>query len=298
MEAYKPTIMERLQRFPIVRNRDFLVKRSQKRQQARALPLDHSKSIMKDLDVERVLAQLKTDGLALNLTLPDSMSDVLMKHAMEAPCCAFANPEHGFLYQDRSKVSAALGRPLLKSDYLNIRKEIPGLREFCEDPKLVDLASRYLGFPAVCIRTRLWWSFAPQNEAVATKDLSQAAMLFHFDSADFRFMKFFFYLNDVGPENGPHVFVKGTHKKKKFMHYLSSNQYTDEEMSQLYGADKVVTITGKAGSGFAEDTFGFHKAEMPQQRDRLVFMIMFSHSDSNWEDAKGDISMLPLETNA
>jgi hypothetical protein len=141
----------------------------------------------------------------------------------------------------------------------------------------------------------LWWSYASQGNDAKLGDLTSAAMVFHFDSADFRFMKFFYYLTDVGPDNGPHVFIKGTHQKKKIRHYLSENRHSDDEMRKFYGDENVVTITGKAGSGFAEDTFAFHKAEVPTQGERLVLMIMFSHPESNWEDAKGDVSMLPLE---
>lgn len=298
MDAYKPTIMERLQRFPVVRNRDFLVGRSEKRQQAKAATADYTQSMLSDLDAEDVLDGLRKDGLACDLTLPEPIVDQLVSHAMNTPSCAYANPTHGFMFKDRAKVSAALGRGLLKSDYLNIREEIPVLKQLAEDPKLADVASRYLGFPAVCIRTRLWWSYASQADDANMGDLTSAAMVFHFDSADFRFMKFFYYLTDVGPDNGPHVFIKGTHRKKKLRHYLSENRHSDQEMSKLYGQENLVTITGKAGSGFAEDTFGFHKAELPRKGERLVLMLMFSHADSKWEDALGDVAMLPLESTA
>ena len=50
-------------------------------------------------------------------------------------------------------------------------------------------------------------------------------------------------------------------------------------MIRCYGADKVATIYGKAGSGFAEDTSCIHKGLAPTGRDRLILQIQFALHD-------------------
>lgn len=47
----------------------------------------------------------------------------------------------------------------------------------------------------------------------------------------------------------------------------------------LYGADKIVTFVGKAGTGFAEDTYCIHQGTPPTQRDRLILQLQFAIND-------------------
>ena len=43
---------------------------------------------------------------------------------------------------------------------------------------------------------------------------------FHYDVDDFKFLKLFFYLNDVDENCGPHVYVKNN-GKKNFKEYIN-----------------------------------------------------------------------------
>lgn len=51
------------------------------------------------------------------------------------------------------------------------------------------------------------------------------------------------------------------------------------DIVKYYGADNVVPICGKAGFGFAEDTFCFHKAMIPTRKDRLMLQIQFARKN-------------------
>jgi hypothetical protein len=53
---------------------------------------------------------------------------------------------------------------------------------------------------------------------------------------------------------------------------------TDAEILQTYGSNAVETLTGNAGSGFAEDPFGFHTGRSVQQGRRLMLEISFGIS--------------------
>src|SRR5690606_13181649 len=86
----------------------------------------------------------------------------------------------------------------------------PYLLDIANDPRLVDAASAYLGCKPVISTFRAWWSFGGFTEP---KD----AEFFHRDVDDWKFVKLFVYLTDVGPDNGPHVFVKGSHCSNRLL---------------------------------------------------------------------------------
>jgi hypothetical protein len=51
---------------------------------------------------------------------------------------------------------------------------------------------------------------------------------------------------------------------------------SDEEVEQRYGAKAVKTVIGTRGTGFAVDTAGVHKGEVPKARPRLMLQIQYS----------------------
>jgi hypothetical protein len=86
-----------------------------------------------------------------------------------------------------------------------------------------------------------------------------------------------FYLTDVNLADGAHVCVKGSHRKKKLSHQFSLlRERDDQEIKEYYGQEKVITICDRAGVGFVEDPFCFHKGIVPQVRDRLILEFKFT----------------------
>jgi hypothetical protein len=92
-----------------------------------------------------------------------------------------------------------------------------------------------------------------------------------------KFLKFLFYLTDVGPENGPHTYVSGSHKRKPAA-LLKDGRISDEEILRQYAKEQVVEITGPRGMIIAEDTRGLHKGKAPLSGDRLMLQIEFANS--------------------
>jgi hypothetical protein len=45
------------------------------------------------------------------------------------------------------------------------------------------------------------------------------------------------------------------------------------------GPDNIVTITGPAGTGFAEDTLCIHKGQSPTARERLILQFQYAFND-------------------
>lgn len=81
------------------------------------------------------------------------------------------------------------------------------------------------------------------------------------------------YLSDVGLSDGPHVYVLGTHREAA---PVRSQIDGDETIYRKYGENAVKVVTGPAGLGFAVDTAGIHKGEVPLANPRLMLQIQYS----------------------
>jgi len=166
-------------------------------------------------------------------------------------------------------------KPLGKSFQFAIRNphvECDAIRRIAKDPLVVEVARRYLAVEPILLTTQLWWSYP-------CLDLNQARVPeygFHYDIDDYKFLKLFFYLTDVDADSGPHVVIESTHVTKGVFGKLH-RRITDEQAQTKYGS-QVRALTGKAGTGFFEDTFCFHKGLSPSKR-RLALVLEYAIHD-------------------
>ena len=142
----------------------------------------------------------------------------------------------------------------------------PHLMDLANSPRLLDLAARYIGCRPTISAMSLRWSFpttAPVNTLQA----------FHRDADDWRYLKVMVYLTDVGEQDGPHVFVKGTHLGGASVKLC---RYSDASIHQAYPPAAVTTVLGASGTGFVVDTAGIHKGMAPIAHPRLLLQIQYS----------------------
>lgn len=146
------------------------------------------------------------------------------------------------------------------------------MQDYCSDPALALIAARYLEQPVIQDQTALWWT-TPNGGG----DESLNAWLFHQDRDRASFLKFFCYLTDVSAGHGPHTVVRGTHRNVPPI--LSTDGRKDDDLVRSAGLwDKVIELTGKAGTFMAVDTVGLHKGTPPVDGDRCVLQVEFSTS--------------------
>ena len=131
------------------------------------------------------------------------------------------------------------------------------------------LAECYLNAEPTLMNSQIWYTF-PKEGLQAHHNFG-----FHYDIDDYRFLKFFFYLDDVGDDAGPHVIISGTHNEGSVFKFFN-RRITDCTAFNRY-PDKVITMKGCAGAGFAEDTFCYHKGQYPSRR-RVILQIQFGIS--------------------
>jgi len=143
---------------------------------------------------------------------------------------------------------------------------------------LLEIAASYLGGQARVITTRLWWSFPTKNASEG--DLSFASQdKFHFDLDDWRMLKFFFYITPVDENSGPHVYVRGSHKRRALRHQFTLLVgHSADDVLGAYGAENATTLLGDAGFGLVEDPFGFHMGTVAKRSPRLMMEVGFGVS--------------------
>ena len=112
-----------------------------------------------------------------------------------------------------------------------------------------------------------WWS-------IPTADgKPRHAENFHRDFDDVNFIKLFVYLTDVGPENGPHEYIEGSHRISLM---CEIRRFTDDQVLATFPANPKISFVGSAGTMFLENTYGLHRGQPVRKDRRLILQIVYS----------------------
>lgn len=141
----------------------------------------------------------------------------------------------------------------------------PHVLRLANHPRILPVVTHILGAKPTISYMAIWWSMVHGQPA-------EREQLFHRDYDDFRFLKLFFYLDDVDAASGPHQYVRGSHRDARL---LPRRRYSDDEVAQSYAADDRLEITGAAGTAFLENTFGLHRGLPPRSKPRLMLQILY-----------------------
>ena len=231
-------------------------------------------SCFNSIEEDRIIDYLKRDGLYIGINLPSKPIKQIYDYVNTSKCYGNREPQFSFHYKEKEIAEKKYDQTFIIGDYLNVDKDCEAVRQLQRDPKLLEIATHYLNTKPVHLSTKLWWSYA--TEATLANRLNFAQVFFHYDLIDYRSIQFFFYLTDVDLSSGPHVCVSGSHQNKKLTHQLSLfTGRSDKDIIDYYGTDNVEVICGKAGLGFVEDPYCFHKGIPPSSKNRLILKIVF-----------------------
>ncbi|MBN1377687.1 MAG: hypothetical protein JXA04_00470 [Gammaproteobacteria bacterium] len=142
----------------------------------------------------------------------------------------------------------------------------PYLLELANDPRILDIAAAFLGCKPTLTYLAAWWSYHTEKGA-------QQAEWFHRDVDDWRFLKLFIYLTDVDDKSGPHIYVTHSAASDKL---TKIRRFEDDEVISAFGEKNILHLTGSAGEGFFEDTYGIHKGQPVKEGRRLIFQAVYS----------------------
>lgn len=218
-------------------------------------------------EIGRAVSGLRRDGIyVFDSMVPPAMVDRMRESALTVDSVARGLDEAPGPFP---RSAPAVGRYDIDE---NLTMASPDMQDFCSDPAFAKIAADYLGQPVIQDQTALWWT-TPKGQEQASLN----AWLFHQDRDRLSFLKFFVYLTDVEMGNGPHVYIKGTHRKVPRA-LATDGRKTDELVKDVGLWDRVVELGGKAGTILAVDTVGLHKGKPPVQGDRLVLQVEFATS--------------------
>jgi hypothetical protein len=254
-------------------------------------PLLNTNSMFGELGVEKVVQGLKRDGVFLGLRLPGSTVESILNFAATAPCFGNLKEDLGFSLERRKDAEASSGQKFVLGGYFNSASVCPAIGNLHQDPFLWAVAEGYLGTRPRYLGHYLWWSFSGER---SHSEQNLYAQLYHFDLDDYASLKFFFYLTDVDDASGPHVVVRSSHRLKNFRHQIMYRRIRDGEVSHLYGEENILKIRGRAGEGFAEDSYCIHRATTPSGRDRLILQLQFSIFDYGFQTDERPAAILKM----
>ncbi len=131
---------------------------------------------------------------------------------------------------------------------------------------MLEIAAGFLGCKPTISGVGLRWSFP---HGTAASDVQR----FHRDTEDWKILRLFVYLTDVSHDSGPHQFVTRSHKTAG---RFRQSPYTDPDIDQRFGRDKVATVHGPRGTAFMGDMWGIHRGVPPTERPRLLFNCTYT----------------------
>lgn len=231
-------------------------------------------TLFPSLAVNKVVEQLKEDGLFFGIYLPPDILHEILAFSTQVDYYANSNPKLKFTLSVKEKSELKYRQRFATANHIHSSILCPAIKKLENDSKLWEIASRYLETTPVLLDSQIRWVFPtslPLNETV------RGFFDFHYDLEDYRFIKFMFYLTDVSVSEGKHVFVKGSHRNKRLKDQFSlTRDSTDKNIINYYGHNNIKDIYGKAGCGFVEDFYCFHKLTLPMSRNRLILEIKFA----------------------
>lgn len=146
------------------------------------------------------------------------------------------------------------------------------------DPSLIAIAQAYLGCLPKADVLSMWW-----HTNFHSRPDSEAAQFYHFDMDRLKWLKVFIYLTDVGPGDGAHSFIEGSHRTGEIPANMLNKGYvrlSDNEVLSHYTDAKQVNFCAPRGTVIVEDTRGLHKGNTvePEGTSRLILQLQFSNS--------------------
>ncbi|WP_114393853.1 hypothetical protein [Oleisolibacter albus] len=219
-------------------------------------------------------ATLVRDGIITGLRLPEDRVAAIRTFALQTPCFGDGKPDQP-IHDVTAPEFCRPAQPYVIGDYLHQVGSSPEIRSLAADPALRNLAASYLSVNTPNLRrVRLWWSFVSTHQPEIRRN--GFAQMFHFDLDDWRALKVFFYINETGLGAGPHQFIRGSHRNRPLRWQVSLFKgQAEAAVHAAYSPADILTLTGPAGFGFAEDPFGLHRGTLVTTQPRLMLEIEY-----------------------
>jgi hypothetical protein len=165
------------------------------------------------------------------------------------------------------------------------------------DPYMADISASYFQCRPYLTRVTGIFTRARDPKVFTDTHAFASAQAWHFDYSDFKFLKFFIYLTDVTPENGPHTFAAATHDerlvfptspddfyKNGFRRYTNGEidgRIKDEWVNKNIDRKRIIEFAAPKGTLIIENTSGLHKGGNCVTGSREVLVYDYAISNNN-----------------
>ena len=163
--------------------------------------------------------------------------------------------------------------------YINFHEEdlikCPEIQELTLNKLFLSICRKYFGSEPILTNIGIAVSYPTQ------KPKTEYAQLYHFDLDRIKWLKFFVYLSDVNEKDGPHCYIKGTHKVFSKPYELVKRGYKrleDKELFKYINKDYEQIMLGPKGTVFVGDSSAFHKGLNPIEKKRIMLQLEYSNS--------------------
>ncbi len=246
--------------------RNASVSRHAKRNHVQAFPT-RAPSVFPDLRVSDIVQTIEQKGFAGGIRLPDACLSGILDFCSKANFRSDRNPNNPVQIDVSDEANP---RSDLCYRCANAHRQCETIDWIAHDLAVVEVARRYLRSEPVLLGSSVWWSYSYLASDGTMPYVADYG--FHYDIDDYKFLKLFFYLNDVDEGRGPHVIIEGTHSRKDFFEKAHRRLRDEQAVARYPGRIRV--MTGEKGTGFFEDTFCYHKGTNPRKR-RLILQIEY-----------------------
>ncbi len=239
-------------------------------------PVSSCKGLLGDLSKEEtnhVVEDIQANGFHIfEKRLDDDICDQLNDYAVNNEAHYWQEGKRINSYFEPSHSQSTV----YKFDESDMIKQ-PVFQAIMADPTFRVIAAEYINAAPILCSINQWYS---STQPPSSDD--HGGQQYHFDMSRAKWLNFFVYLTDVGPEDGPHCYVKKSHLFKvnaaKPLLKRGYVRISDKDIEQAYGKDSIVELTGKKGTIMAVDTIGFHRGKPPIDNHRLIFEIIYASS--------------------
>lgn len=229
-------------------------------------------------ETARVLAELNRNGIAItsagalfgaNSLYPELTAAIEGLERSLATRIAQAQAEAENPENHKSYIFNMLGdSPPLDPHDIHVR--------FALQKPVLQIANAYFGMYTRLRYYNVWHTFA-------TRIPPRDSQLWHRDPEDYYILKMFVYLSDVGEDAGPVMYAAGSHPKVGLARepfYIKkkgdAKRADDSQMAEVVPSEQWIQATGPKGTIILADTRGFHKGGLARERDRVMYLCMFT----------------------
>jgi hypothetical protein len=243
---------------------------------ASTLPYLFNRSILSN-EATRIAQTLKTEGVAIT-SIQQLPTTALCFDELVATVGNRNECEIRSLAQSQSTVEA-------KPFTLELLGSSPTFdlgsiyARFALQDTILQIANAYFGM-YTCLRYYNVWHTFPTNGQASQ------SQLWHRDREDFKILKVFVYLSDVEEGAGPLTYARGSQRSRRFIRepeYFvegGTKRSYDWQMAAVIAGEQWLTATGPTGTIVFADTSGYHKGGLALDRDRLMYVCMFTSPSS------------------